>query len=153
VVGGLDFRRGLGAANWPVMKQARGEGAADALVKKHKHGGDANSLVGEVVGVMLAHPLQQAVGFHLAQIIAELIAGVGLRGKSKGCSDGFSDLEGTPAVQLWSPVEQDFHEANHARVLDADARDLVLAGSDGQSQTLEQGKVDMDIEEFPLKIR
>jgi hypothetical protein len=85
----------------------------------------------------------------MLRIIAELIARVGFWGKSKGCADGFRDLEGTPAVQLWSCVEQDFHEANHARVLDADARDLVLAGSNRQSQTLKQGKVDMNIEEFP----
>jgi hypothetical protein len=56
--------------------------------------------VGEAVGVMLAQSLQQAVTFHLAQVIAELIEGLGLRGKGKSLEDSLPDLYGPPAIQL-----------------------------------------------------
>jgi len=134
----------------PVMKQAIGQGSADALVEEDEQGAHTGSLFGEAVGVVLAHALQQAVAFHFAQVVTELIEGVGLRKKGKSSPQGFPDLDGTPAVHLRPTVEQHFQEAHHAGVVNLDARDFALSPSDGKSQTLKQGKVDMDIEQFPF---
>ena len=66
VVGGFDFGGRWGAASGWVVKQAVSQRAADALVKEDEHGGHSGSLFREAVGVALAHPLQQAMAFHLA---------------------------------------------------------------------------------------
>src|SRR2546429_8351844 len=78
------------------MKQAIGQGSADALVEEDEQGAHTGSLFGEAVGVVLAHSLQQAVAFHFAQVVAELIEGVGLRREGKSSQQGFPDLDGTP---------------------------------------------------------
>ena len=48
-----------------VMEQAMGQGTADALVKADEPGGHAASLGSKAVGILLAHPLQEAVALHL----------------------------------------------------------------------------------------
>src|SRR5206468_9583960 len=73
VIGDFDFGRGRGTGCWSVMKQAIGQGSADALVEEDEQGAHTGSLFGEAVGVVLAHSLQQAVAFHFAQVVAELI--------------------------------------------------------------------------------
>ena len=52
------------------MKEAVGEGSADALMEEHEEQGGAGSLVSQAVGVAAAIALEQAMGFQLAQIIA-----------------------------------------------------------------------------------
>ena len=56
------------------------------------------------------------------------------------------DLARAPCAQLGAAVEQKFHEAKHAGVLELEARDFGISRGDEQSQALEQGKVDVDIE-------
>ena len=92
------------------------------------------------------------MGFELAQVIAELGEGVVFRGELKGGKDGLMDLAGAPSAELSTTVEEDFHEAQHAGVLDLDAGDFGVSGGDGQSQALEQREVDMDIQGLGLEL-
>ena len=55
-----------------AAKEAVGEGTADALVKEHEEQSNAGTFVSEAVGVTLAVALQQSVGFHFAQVVAQL---------------------------------------------------------------------------------
>ena len=88
------------------------------------------------------------MGFHLAHVIAELGQRVGGGREAEGLEDGGVDLGGPPAGELRPTMEQHFHEAQHARVLDLDAGDFGAAGGRRQGQALEQGKIHMDVEEF-----
>ena len=66
VVCGCNFGGGLGVGCGLVMEQARGQGTADALVKADESGGQAAWLGSKAVGILLAHPLQEAVALPLA---------------------------------------------------------------------------------------
>jgi len=83
VIGCFDFEGRL-VGRWAVVKERVCQGAADALVEQNEHGSDAGPFLGESIAVMLALSLQQTVGFHFTQVIAELIEGVGFRGESEG---------------------------------------------------------------------
>src|ERR1700684_1469456 len=91
------------------------------------------------------------MGLEFAQVIAELGEGVVFRGELEGGEDGLVDLTGAPSAELRAAVEQDFQETEHAGVLDLDAGDFGVCRGDGKSQTLEQGKVDVDIESLGLE--
>jgi hypothetical protein len=71
------------------------------------------------------------MGFEFSQVIAKLGEGVFLRGKLVGREYGFMDLAGTPAAELGAAMEEDFHEAEHAGVLDLDTRDFGGSGRNG----------------------
>src|SRR6266550_3051031 len=88
--------------------------------------------------------------FELAQVITELGEGVGFGGELEGGEDGFMDL--AASAELGTTVEQDFHQAKHAGVLDLDAGDFGVSRRDGQSQTLEQREVDVDIQSLGLEL-
>jgi len=86
------------------------------------------------------------MGFELAEIVTELGEGIVCGGKLEGRKDGLMDLSGAPSAELGTAVEQDFHKAEHAGVLDFDARDFAVSRGNGKSQTLEEGEVDVDIQ-------
>src|SRR5207253_6206725 len=90
--------------------------------------------------------------FELAQVITELGEGVVFGGELEGGEDGLMDLAGAPSAELGTAVEQDFHKAEHAGVLDLDAGDFGVSRGNGKSQTLEEGKVDVDIEGLGLEL-
>ena len=90
--------------------------------------------------------------FELAQVITELGEGVVFGGELEGGEDGLMDLAGAPSAELGTTVEQDFHQAKHAGVLDLDAGDFGVSRRDGQSQTLEQREVDVDIQSLGLEL-
>src|ERR1700728_1057782 len=91
------------------------------------------------------------MSFEFAQVITELSDGVVFWGELEGGEYGLMDLTGAPSAELGAAVEQDFQETEHAGVLDLDARDFGVSRGDGQGQTLEQGKVDVDIESLGLE--
>lgn len=66
---GVGLEVGVGA----VMKQAVGEGAVQGLMEEHEQQCDFHPLVGEAVGVSGAIALEQSMGLHLAQVVAQLI--------------------------------------------------------------------------------
>src|SRR5215467_365201 len=92
------------------------------------------------------------MGFEFAKIIAKLGEGVAVRGELVGREDGFIDMAGTPASELSAAMEQDFHEAEHAGVLDLDTRDFGASRRNGESQALEEGEIDVDIQGLGLKV-
>ena len=68
------------------------------------------------------------MGFEFVQVVGELGEGVTLRRKLVGGEDGFMGLAGTPAPELSAMMEQDFHEAKHAGVVDVDTGDFAAPG-------------------------
>src|SRR6266478_7456785 len=92
------------------------------------------------------------MGFEFAEVITELGQGVFCGCELEGGEDGLVDLAGAPSAQLGAAVEQNFQEAEHAGVVDFNARDFGVSRGDGQSETLEEGKVDVDIESLGLKL-
>jgi len=50
-------------------------------------------------------------------------------------------------------MEEDFHQADHAGVVEFDARDSRAALGDGQRQPLKEREIDMDVEEIGLSRR
>jgi hypothetical protein len=129
------------------MKKGVGQGTADPGVKEDKHRGDFGAVVGQAIAVAPAVSLQEAVRFHLPQVVPELRHGVRLGGERKCLEDGGVNLGRPPAGELRSAVQQDLHQAQQARVLDLDARDFRVARRCGLGQLLKQGEVDMDVEE------
>src|SRR5713226_1041287 len=81
-----------------VVEQTVRERAANALLKQHEEESDLAAFVREPVGVAGAVPLDEAVSFHFAQVVAELGERIrrgreGERGKNRALQ-----LGGTPAV-------------------------------------------------------
>ena len=56
-----------------MMQEAVGQRAAELFVEEHAQKCGFGSFVAEPVGVAVAVAFHQAVGFHLAQVVAELI--------------------------------------------------------------------------------
>jgi hypothetical protein len=81
--------------------------------------------------------------------------GEGIRGRGdpKGVVHGGVQLGGAPAGELRSAMQQDLHQAQHARVVDLDARHRGASGGDRLGEALEQREVDMHIEEVRLDAR
>jgi|SRR5437588_1447432 len=92
------------------------------------------------------------MGFELAQVIAELGQGVFLGAELISGKDGSLDWAGAPSAELSTPVEEDIHETQHTGALDLAAGDFGVSGGDEQSQRLEQGEVDVDIESLGLEL-
>ena len=92
------------------------------------------------------------MGFELAEVVTELGEGVVFGGELEGGEDGLMDWSGAPSAELGTTVQQDFHQAEHAGVLDFDAGDFAVSRRDGKSQTLEEGEVDMGIQGLGLEL-
>ena len=135
-----------------TVEESVGQGAADTLVKEDEHQSNPDAFFGELVGVSGSVTREQGMGFELAQVITELGEGVGFGAELEGAEDGFMDLGGAPSTQLGTTVEQDFHQAEHAGVLDLDAGDFAVARGDGKSQTLEQREIDVNIQGLGLEL-
>src|SRR6266478_4149058 len=90
------------------------------------------------------------MGFEFAEVVTKLGEGVVFGGKLESGEDGLVDLAGTPSTELGAAVEQDFHKAEHAGVLN-NAGDFGVSRRDGQSQTLEQREVNVDVQSLGLE--
>ena len=117
MISSFDVNGGTRTTSGFVVKQGVGQGAADALMKQDEHGTDSDSVFGEPVGVAFVYPFQEAVAFHLSEVVTELIEGIVLGGKGKSRLQGLPDVDGTPTGYLWAAVEQHFHESHYAGVL------------------------------------
>ena len=63
---------------------------------------------GEPVGIAGAIALQQAVALQLTQIVAELVASIGMVGKLKGGEQDLMELSGARAPDSVAGVQKDF---------------------------------------------
>src|ERR1700736_2541260 len=68
----------------------------------------------------------------------------------EGGEDGAVDVLGRPAADMTAAMQEDFEEADDARVVDLDAGIADRAVGDRQGEGLQQRKVDVDIE--PLRL-
>ena len=85
VISGFHFAGRLQGLVRPVMEQGVRQRPADALMEQDKHERGFGALVGKAVAVGTPDALDQTVGFHFAQIVAELGEGVGA---GSGSGDG-----------------------------------------------------------------
>ena len=92
------------------------------------------------------------MGLEFAQVVTELGEGVLVGAELVGVVDGLMDLARAPSAELGAAVEEDFHEAQHAGVVDLNAGDLGVSGGDGESQALEQREVDVDIQGLGIEL-
>ena len=150
MVGGFELAGGLVIGVGAVMEAAVGERAAEPLVEEQKEQRDLNPFGGEPVGVAGAVTLQQTVAFELAQVVAELVEAVGGVGEVEGGEDGAVDLLGGPAADMTAAMQEDFKEADDARVVDLDAGIADRADGDRQGEALQEREVDVDVE--PLRL-
>ena len=95
--------------------------------------------------------LKQPMGFQFAYVIAELRKRIGLGLEVEGFEKGLMEMRGSPGGDGGTGVDKDLHQADQASVMDFDSGDLGLAGDDGESQTLEEREIDMDLESLRLK--
>jgi hypothetical protein len=102
--------------------------------------GNSNAFCRKAIGMAMAVTLEQGMGSEFAQVVAKLGEGVGLRGELVGREDGIMDPAGTPAAALRTAMEKDFHNAEHAGVLDLDTGTLVLPERRGRAKRWKRGK-------------
>src|SRR5439155_23728748 len=92
-----------------AAEERMSQGTAETLVKKDQEDAHFHSLVRQAIGVTLAVTLEQAVGTHLAQVVAELVQAIAGRHQGVGGQDGLMNLGGGPAAEPRAGVKQDFH--------------------------------------------
>ena len=136
-----------------MVKECVGQWAADALLKQDEHGGHFDPFVGEPVRVTSALALKEAVCSQLSYVVAELGEGIRVRGESERLEDRGVDLGGAPGGELRSAMEEDLHQAKHARVVDLDARHFGAPSGDRLGEALEEREVDMHVEKVCLDAR
>ena len=91
------------------------------------------------------------MGFHFADDVTQLSKRVVAGFQAEGGQDRLVNLRRAPAADARPDVEEHFHQAEDACVLDLDARHERAAGRDQQSQALKQGEIDMDVQRFGLE--
>ena len=131
VEGGFEFAFRACSGVGLVMKEAVGEGSAELFVEEHEQEGDFGSFVGEPVGVTLAVAFNQAVRFHLAQIVTELIQPIAVGGDGESSEDGAADIFGSPAAHGCTAVQEDLHQADHPGVVDFNTGELRRGNGNG----------------------
>ena len=62
------------------------------------------------------------MGFHFAEIVADLVEGIGFRRQTEGRQYCLAQFCGPPSVQLSATVAEDLHHPHHSRIVDLDAR-------------------------------
>jgi hypothetical protein len=150
VICGFQFTGRLVAVDRAVVETAVGERTAEPFVEEEKEQRNLYAFWGEAVGVAGSIPLQQAVAFEFAQVVAQLVDGVASVGELEGGDNGLMDLFGGPATDVTATVQEDLEQADDARILELDAGIADRADGNGESETLQQREVDMDVE--PLRL-
>ncbi len=121
-----------------MMEAAVGERAAEALVEEQEQEGDVYAFGGETVGVAAAIAFQQSVAFELAQVVAELVQSVLLRGELERGEDCFVNLFGGPAADGTAVMQENLQQPDDPQVVDFDAGITDRADGDGQGDPLQQ---------------
>ncbi len=150
VVCGFQFARRLVTGDRAVVEAAVGERTAEPLVEEEKQQRNLDAFWGEAVGVAGSIPLQQAMAFEFAQVVAQLVDAVASVGELEGGDYGLMDLFGGPATDVGATVQEDFEQADDAWIMELDAGIADCADGDGEGETLQQREVNMDVE--PLRL-
>ena len=108
VICGFQFTLRLVTGDRPVVEAAVGEWTAEPFVKEEKQQRNLDAFWGEAVGVAGSIPLQQAVAFEFAQVVAQLVNAVASVGELEGGDYGLMDLLGGPATDVAATVQEDF---------------------------------------------
>ena len=87
--------------------------------------------------------------FEFSQIITQLSEGVGLEIVSTGYQ--LMNLGSAPSRHLSAAMEQNFHQPNHANVVDLNSGNFAFARHHRPGQALEQSEVDMHVEGLSLE--
>src|SRR5215472_2012946 len=122
-------------------------------MKEQEQQCDLSTLRGEAVGIAATVALQHAVALEFSQIVAELVQAVSCIGEVEGGQDSLVDFPCRPAADLSAAVQENLEEANHARVMDLDARRADRANGHRQGDTLKKTKIPMDVEPLGLETR
>ena len=106
-----------------MVEKAVCQGATNAFVEKKKHQRHPDTLGSEAVSIMSAIAFDETVGFHLAQIVAQLVQGVALGVKAIGPQYPWVQLIGAPGGDAGAGMNHDLHESDQASVVHLDAWD------------------------------
>ncbi len=98
-----------------MVEAAIGERAAEALVEEQEQEGDSDAFGGETVGVAATIAFEQPVALEFAEIVAELIQSVVLRGELERGEDGLVNLFGGPAADGSAAVQENLQKPDDAR--------------------------------------
>src|SRR5271167_1308465 len=150
VICGFQFTVWLVTGDGAVVEAAVGERTAEPFVEEEKEQRNLDAFWGEAVGVSGSIPLQQAVAFEFAQVVAQLVDAVASVGELEGGDNGLMDLLGGPAADVGATVQEDFEQADDARIMQLDAGIADCADGDGEGEPEQQREVNMDIE--PLRL-
>jgi hypothetical protein len=134
-----------------VVEAAIGQRTAQPLMEEKEEQGDFDALQGKAVGVASAVALEQCVGLEFSQIVSELVETVSLLRDVEGGEDGLVDFPGGPAAKVGAAMQENLEQADDARIVDLDSRVADGADGDRQGDTLEERKVDVDVEPLGLK--
>ena len=90
------------------------------------------------------------MAFEFTQVVAQLVDAVASVGELEGGDDGLMDLPGRPATDVAATVQEDFEQADDARIMKLDAGIADCADGDGEGEPLQQREVNMNVE--PLRL-
>src|SRR5215472_2105572 len=86
----------------------------------------------------------------LAQIVAQLVQGVGLVREMESGEDGTMDLAGRPAADLRAAMQENLEQADDARLVDFETGIADGTECDWSGEALEEREVNVDVEPFGL---
>ena len=121
VICGFQFTLRLVTGDRTVVEAAVGERTAEPFVEEEKQQRNLDAFWGEAVGVAGSIPLQEAMAFEFAQVVAQLVDAVASVGELEGGDYGLMDLFGGPATDVGASVQEDFEQADDARIMELDA--------------------------------
>ena len=120
-------------------------------MEEHEDDRDLGAFVGEAVGIARAVALDQRMGAHLAQVVSELVQAISLGRESEAREEHLVELQRRPAPDRGAGMQQNLHEANHARIVDLDAGILGAAHDNRKGQALQEWEVDVRIQAARLE--
>ena len=120
-------------------------------MKQKKEERYLNAFFSEAIAIVLEIPLNQAMSFHLTQIIAELRRRIGKGLEIKGFKKNLMEITGSPSGDAGAGMNEHFHEADQAGIVDLDPCDFGMTRNDGESDPLEQREIDVDLKGLALK--
>ena len=133
------------------MEKGIRNGATDALMEEKEQERYLYSFFSESIAIVLEIPLDQAMGFHLTQVITELGKRIGRGLEIEGFEKSLMQITSSPRGDAGAGMHQHFHEADQAGVVDLDPCDFGMARNDRESDPLEQREIDVDLKGLRLK--